>query len=264
MRSNYRAVQGERTERRWMQFGSAAARRRRRGDVACGERGCVDVHQMGGNGTTARRHGGEVVRAQQQGRVGCSGGKQTWCGRGRCGSGCGQTVTHGGDGGAGARRGRGAARRDRRAEQGQWQGGCGCMTCMARGEQGQTRGEHLGVGAGDASGGASGIWKWGGESARWQRGGGTGHGRGEESGEVAGVGWDRTGQAAHGEREQQRRGDRTGCARRVGSRQRRGGIGRAWGRGRGRGRSGGRRGRRCWGGTDGVGGDGCVLEVNAR
>jgi hypothetical protein len=45
----------------------------------------------------------------------------------------------------------GAAQHDRRVEQGQWQGGCGCVTCMARGEQGRTRGEHVRVGAGDAS-----------------------------------------------------------------------------------------------------------------
>jgi hypothetical protein len=61
---------GERTERVWIRFGSAPAGRRCRGDVACGERGCLDVHQMCGDGTEARRDGGVAVRAQQQGRVG--------------------------------------------------------------------------------------------------------------------------------------------------------------------------------------------------
>jgi hypothetical protein len=37
---------------------------------ACGEWGCVDVHQRRGHGTAARRDGGEVVRVQQQGWVG--------------------------------------------------------------------------------------------------------------------------------------------------------------------------------------------------
>ncbi|KAJ7860210.1 hypothetical protein B0H14DRAFT_3623922 [Mycena olivaceomarginata] len=199
---------GERTDRAALDAirkrGCRETTSRERGVQGTGLCRCSPDGQEWDSGEARRRRGG----------VDAAAGAGRWCGRSRRG-GCGQTVTHGGDGGAGARRGRGAAQRDRRAEQGQWQGGCGCVTYMARGEQGRTRGEHLGVGAGDASGGASGIWKWGGESARWQRGGGTGHGRREESREVAGVGWDGTGQAAHGEREQQRRGDRTGCARRV-------------------------------------------------
>ncbi|KAJ7695555.1 hypothetical protein B0H14DRAFT_2650545 [Mycena olivaceomarginata] len=40
----------------------------------------------------ARRDGGAVVRAQQQGRVGVQEGKRTWCGPSRRGGGCGQTV----------------------------------------------------------------------------------------------------------------------------------------------------------------------------
>jgi hypothetical protein len=57
------------TERSALEAGSAPAGRRRRGDVACGEWGCVDVHQMCGDGLEARQDGGEVVQAQQEGQV---------------------------------------------------------------------------------------------------------------------------------------------------------------------------------------------------
>jgi hypothetical protein len=53
-----------------VQSGSAPAGARwRQGDLACGERGCVDVHQMW-DGIEARRNGGEVVWEQQQGQGG--------------------------------------------------------------------------------------------------------------------------------------------------------------------------------------------------
>ncbi|KAJ7304725.1 hypothetical protein DFH08DRAFT_825298 [Mycena albidolilacea] len=143
------------------------------------------------------RDSGEARR--RRGGVGAAAGAGRWCGRGRRGGGCGQTVTHVVT--VERARGEGAAQRDGIGVRNRGSGKVGA---------GRTRGEHLGVGAGDARGGASGISKWGGESTRWQRGGGTGHGRREESREVAGVGWDGTGQAAHGEREQQRRGGQDG------------------------------------------------------
>ncbi|KAJ7362754.1 hypothetical protein DFH08DRAFT_1025159 [Mycena albidolilacea] len=103
-------------------------------------RGCIDVHQMGGNGTMVRRYSGEVVRAQQQGRR--------------------------------------QVQADSYTQWGRW------SSAWHGASKGRHKGSTLGVGAGDASGEASGIWKWGGESARWQCGDGTGHGRGEESREV--------------------------------------------------------------------------------
>ncbi|KAJ7323552.1 hypothetical protein DFH08DRAFT_817588 [Mycena albidolilacea] len=80
-----RGGEGERTERCWMQSGSAPAGRRRRGDVACGERGwrrcSPDVREGQRRGDTEVRWCGRSSRGGQ----GCGGGKRTRCGRGRRG-----------------------------------------------------------------------------------------------------------------------------------------------------------------------------------
>ncbi|KAJ7342392.1 hypothetical protein DFH08DRAFT_938334 [Mycena albidolilacea] len=91
-RSNYGAVGRENGRSGVGWDPEVHAGRRRRGDMTCGERDCIDVHQMRGDGTAARRDGGELVRAA--------------AGAGRApGEGCGHRVVavdaaEGGDGAA--------------------------------------------------------------------------------------------------------------------------------------------------------------------
>ncbi|KAJ7339852.1 hypothetical protein DFH08DRAFT_1013366, partial [Mycena albidolilacea] len=166
---------------------------------------------------------------------------------------------------------------------GQWRGGCGCVTCVARGGHGRTRGEEVG--------------KWARRRQRWMRAEGpVGYGKWDETGrgnggsvatgvpEAAGVGSNGTGRTAHGTARGHSSGVGTGRARSQGSgeagwdgrggtdtgrgakagdagtgvREGRGGCAelagedggsQAWWRGRGRGRRGGRCGRSCSGGS---------------